>query len=180
MASSDDYNENGYDENSYDEKGYDEDGYDEDGCDEYGFNKCAYYDDDDDADDKNTKEQHIPPPDTRLVYREGNETNEDNSNNDNCIETYRNDGRTKTIYTKQEAYCKQCRRNAWKRVPGALIGWPFFFGTVGLICGFIIGGIGELFVTGETTTTDTAISIGCFVGIIIGFTIGVYNIKKEL
>jgi hypothetical protein len=66
-------------------------------------------------------------------------------------------------------------KKAWKRVPGALLGWPWLFGAIGSIGGCIVG----VFVPGKGTT-DTAAAYGGLVGIVIGFIIGIYNIQKEL
>jgi hypothetical protein len=81
-------------------------------------------------------------------------------------------------YREVERY-KQRRadkvKKAWKRVPGALLGWPWLFGAIGSIGGCIVG----VFVPGKGTT-DTAAAYGGLVGIVIGFIIGIYNIQKEL
>jgi hypothetical protein len=77
-----------------------------------------------------------------------------------------------TAKVEKERYIKIRRekvRNAWARVPGALIGWPLLFGFTGGIGGCIIFGAKDL-------NTDVTF----LMGILGGFVFGIYNIQKEL
>lgn len=69
--------------------------------------------------------------------------------------------------------------NAWKRVPGALIGWPWLSAIIGVIGGGIIGSIIGIFVPWKGTTDAGAIA-GFLIGIVISFIVGIDNIRKEL
>jgi len=83
-----------------------------------------------------------------------------------------------TAYGEREHYIKRRAekvKNAWKRVPGAFIGWPLLFGIIGAIGGCTVG----IFVPGEGTT-DAGADAGFLIGILIGFIFGIYNIQEEL
>lgn len=63
-------------------------------------------------------------------------------------------------------------KNAWRRVPGSLIGWPLLSGIIGAMGGCTVG----LFTGDSSRGAD----IGFFLGVISGFIFGIYNISKEL
>lgn len=73
---------------------------------------------------------------------------------------------------------KQKVRNAWSRVPGAFICWPFLSGMLGFIssCSIILVGFPHL----REGKEDPYIYSSFFVGSIFGFILGIYQIYKEL
>ncbi|MDI6744450.1 MAG: hypothetical protein QMD07_03630 [Thermodesulfovibrionales bacterium] len=88
------------------------------------------------------------------------------------------DNALNTANGEREQYIKrrvEKVKNAWKRVPGAFIGWPLLFAIIGAIGGCTIG----IFVPGKGTT-DAGANAGSLIGIVIGFIFGIYNIQKEL
>ena len=67
-------------------------------------------------------------------------------------------------------------KNAWKRVPGAIIGWPLLFGILGTIGGCTVG------LVLDTSDADIGFILGSgfILGMIGGLIFGIYNIQKEL
>jgi len=80
-----------------------------------------------------------------------------------------------TAYEEQQHFQKRRAekiKNAWRRVAGAIFGWPLLFGIIGAIGGCTVG----LFLGTASQSADG----GCILGVIGGMIFGIYNIQKEL
>lgn len=84
-----------------------------------------------------------------------------------------------TAYKEHEHYKRRRSekvKKAWKRVPGAIIGWPLLFGILGTIGGCTVG------LVLDTSDADIGFILGSgfILGMIGGLIFGIYNIQKEL
>lgn len=69
-------------------------------------------------------------------------------------------------------------KNAWKRVPGAFIGWPLLFGIISMIgsCTLLLISKGNI----PMKQANPYLNGGFFLGLIIGFIWGIFRIRKAL